>query len=402
MSDATKVIELPEYEPKRYAEDYLPEHVLGEIRNQYRKQVDIDWLSPTADETWELTNEGYAGRVNLPDGWTLILEPKVTLANLFGMLEYAYDLESAEFLEGTYDADSIEGFFDRVANILAQNVIRRSNQGFHKEYVAKEETAEFVRGKIDVEKTAREPWKPEVHQTRRDLTADIEDNRILFWTLWKVLSSDLLRDQTRTKVRRAVRSLQDIASLQEYAASDCTGRSYRRLNSDYDFMHSLCYLLLDNSGPTRERGDHQMVPFTVDMPTLYERFVARWLDDHLPSPFSAQAQQTVTIHQSPSIQFDVDIVIRRDGEVVAVADTKYKQRSQPDTSDIEQVIAYAEAYDVEEAYLVYPEDLSTDFEFTVGDVRVRDLQFHLEGDLAANGDSFRSDLLRALRVPLSA
>ena len=144
-----------------------------------------------------------------------------------------------------------------------------------------------------------------------------------------------------------------------------------------------------------------MVPFTVDMPTLYERFVAQWLDDHLPTPFSAQAQQTVTIHESPSIQFDVDIVIRRDSEVVAVADTKYKQRSQPDTSDIEQVVAYAEAYDVEEAYLVYPEDLSTDFEFTVGDIRVRDLQFILEGDLAANGDSFQSDLLRAIRAPLT-
>lgn len=397
MSDASKVIELPEYEPKRFTESELPEHVLGEIRSQYEKQVDINWLSPSVDETWELVNDGYAGRVNLPDDWTLVLEPKVTLSNLFGMLEYAYDLESAEFLEGTYDADSIEGFFDRVANILAQNVIRRSNQGFHKQYISKDENSEFVRGKIDVEKTAREPWKPKVHQTRRDLTADIEDNRILLWTLWKVLSSDLLQDQTRTKVRRAVRSLQDIASLQEYTASDCTGRSYRRLNSDYDFMHSLCYLLLDNSGPTRERGEHQMVPFTVDMPTLYERFVARWLSDHLPSPFNVQAQQTISVHSSPSIQFDVDLVIRRDGEVIAVADTKYKQRSQPDTSDIEQVVAYAESFGVEEAYLVYPEDLSTDFEFNVGEIRVRDLQFYVDGDLAANGDRFKNELMRALR-----
>ncbi|UVE49653.1 McrC family protein [Haloferax larsenii] len=401
MSEEEKTIELPEYDPKEYDLGELPDHVLETIYEQYGEQVNVEWPSPKTDGKWVLKNDGYAGRVLLDDGWTLVLEPKVSLSNIFGMLEYAYDLESAEFLEGVYDADSIEGFFDRVASILAKNVERRSNQGFHKEYVEKQEESSFVRGKIDLQKTVREPWKPEVHQTYRDLTADIEDNQILLWTLWKVLSSGLLREETRKQVRRAVRSLREIATLQEFTANDCTGRTYRRLNSDYEFMHSLCYLLLDNSGPTREMGEQEMRPFSVDMPRLYERFVARWLKEHVPQSYEVQSQKTVTIHESPSIQFDIDLVIKYNGNVVAVADTKYKERTRPDTDDIAQVVAYAEYYGTENAFLIYPEDLQTDFDVAVGDVHVQDLQFRLGGDLEANGSTFRSDILRAIRRPMS-
>jgi 5-methylcytosine-specific restriction enzyme subunit McrC len=391
-----KTLELPEYVPKRLGPNDFPDELGSHIYENYDTEVAVEFPSPKTDGQWEFTNQGYAGRVQLPDGWTMLLEPKVSLTTLFGMMEYAYDLESARFLDGVYDADSIEGFFDRVASILSQNVIRRSNEGFHKEYIERAERSTFVRGKIDVQRTAQEPWSPEIHQQIRELTADIEDNQILLWTLREALSSGLHREDTRRNVRHAYRILEPVVSLREYTASDCTGREYRRLNSDYEFMHALCYLILDNSGPTRNLGRHQMVPFIVEMPTLYERFVARWLDAHLPSEYRAEAQKTARLDGATNLSFDIDLVLWRDSKAVAVADTKYKDAGKPSTDDVAQVVAYAERMETDEAILIYPTGLDTNVEFQIGDIRVRDLQFRLDGAIDRMGGDFMADLLAAV------
>ena len=396
LDEFEKKITLPEYDPKSYSPDDIPDGPGEHILENYESEVETDPPSIKTDGNWEFTNQGYAGRLTLPEDWSLRLEPKVDLQNIFGMMKYAYDLDSARFLEGAYDAGSIQEFFDKVASILAENVIKRSNQGFHKEYVEQDEESQFVRGKIDVQKTVQKPWKPEVHTKYRELTADIEDNRILLWTLFRTLSSESLSKDTLNKVRRGVRELQNISELEEYTANDCTGRDYQRLNSDYESMHSLCRLILDNSGPTRETGEYQMIPFVVEMPTLYERFVARWLEQNIDPEYRMEPQKNVTIDERTGLSFDIDLVVYHDEEVVAVADTKYKIPNSPSTDNVSQIVSYAERMDTENAFLVYPEQLSTEFDFTVGDIRIRDLQFRLDGDLETNGRRFRDSILSSV------
>jgi len=196
LDEFERKITLPEYRTKSYAPDDIPDGLGEHILENYDSEVETDPPSIKTDGEWEFTNQGYAGRLTLPEDWSLQLEPKVDLQNIFGMMEYAYDLDSARFLEGAYDAVSIQEFFDKVASILAENVIKRSNQGFHKGYIEQEEESQFIRGKIDVQKTAQKPWKPEVHSKYRELTADIEDNRILLWTLFNTLNSESLSTDT--------------------------------------------------------------------------------------------------------------------------------------------------------------------------------------------------------------
>jgi 5-methylcytosine-specific restriction enzyme subunit McrC len=72
-------------------------------------------------------------------------------------------------------------------------------------------------------------------------------------------------------------SLPDLqGAVQTYPVGpeSCVGRTYNRLNADYEPMHALCRFFLENSGPTHERGDRSMFPFLVDMSRLYELFVA--------------------------------------------------------------------------------------------------------------------------------
>ena len=81
---------------------------------------------------------------------------------------------------------------------------------------------------------------------------------------------------------------------------------------------------------------------------------------------------------------------------MAVADTKYKGDRRPTTNDVAQVVAYAEQMETESAILIYPTALDTSVDFQVGNVRVRDLQFRLNGAIDRMGDDFMSALFTLL------
>jgi len=394
-------ITLEEYETEEFNEADIPVEIGEEIWEEYGDKIDIEFPTRKTGGKWRLTNQGYGGRVRLDEEWSFVFEPKTSVRTILGMLEYAYDLDSLEILEGLYDADSLADYFDEIASTLAKSVMRRQRQGLHKNYVEKEEQTAAVKGRIDFNKTARRPWEAKPHVKYREMTVDIEDNQILLWTLQKVLTSDVPSESTLQSVRRAYRSMASEVSLERFRASDCVGREYRRLNQDYEQLHALCHLILDAAAPTRSPGDRRMIPFIVDMETLYERFVANWLDDHLEPPYSVSAQEEVPIGDSGR-DYEIDLVIYRDGKAVTIADTKYKVPSQPATDDISQVISYAEAKSVERAYLVYPESLTNPINTRVGDVDVGTLAFRLGDDLDDEGNDFLAELSSALGLRLSS
>jgi 5-methylcytosine-specific restriction enzyme subunit McrC len=61
-------------------------------------------------------------------------------------------------------------------------------------------------------------------------------------------------------------------------------------------------------------------------------------------------------------------------------DTKYKSK-QPSATDIQQVTAYAEIKDCQEAILIYPEDFGTVLKCKVGTINIQSAVFPLDGDL---------------------
>jgi len=388
-------ITLEEYTPVEIDRGNFPDAVGDELWEEHGSQINVEFPTRKTQGKWVLTNQGYGGHIHIDSEWSFELETKTPVRTILGMLEYAYDLDSFDFLDGLYDADSLSDYFDEIAHTLAKNVVTRQQKGLHKSYVDREEQTSVVKGRIDFSKTAREPWKPKPHVKHREITVDVEDNQILLWTLQKILSSDAPSESTLQTVRRAYRPMASDVSLTPFRAEDCVGREYRRLNNDYEALHALCHLILDTIAPTRSVGEKRMIPFIVDMARLYESFVFKWIDQHLPSRYSVMEQEQVDIGDSGR-QFDVDLVFYNDSDAIAVADTKYKTPSQPSTEDISQVISYAEARGVEKAFLVYPEELDNPIGTTVGDVRVETLTFGLERDLNDEGELFVSEFERAV------
>jgi hypothetical protein len=124
---------------------------------------------------------------------------------------------------------------------------------------------------------------------------------------WQQVSADCgSRGGRGFEPRRSPSYLQGAVRTYPVGPESCDGRTYNRLNADYEPMHALCRFFLSNSGPTHERGDRAMLPFLVNMSRLYELFVSEWLKAHLPDVVSLVPQERAYLDDTSGLYFDID------------------------------------------------------------------------------------------------
>ncbi|MBO3459464.1 McrC family protein [Aetokthonos hydrillicola Thurmond2011] len=396
-----QIIELIEYVPNSLGRTLLPDAVGEMLWRNYNTQVSVEFPSPKTDNHWRLTSQGWVGHIPLTPDFHLALRPKVKLSNLFRMLEYTYDLKGFRFLEGLVDCQTLLEFYERLADILARRILKRSRQGFYCAYVSKTERLPHVRGRINVRQLVTRPWDTKIQCQYEQHTADLEDNQIIAWTLWQIVHSGLCTERVMPTLRTAYHSLQRLVTLQPCNPRSCIGRRYNRLNQDYHPLHALCRFFLEHIAPSHETGTNAMLPFLVNLSQLYERFVAEWLKAHretllLPFSLDIQSQERIYLGQQQELYLDIDLVIYdlRTGIARYVLDTKYKTASRALTSDINQMVAYAEAKGCHQAILIYPSPLAEPLNIKVGSIQIRSLTFSLEGDLEQAGYHFLQDVLK--------
>jgi 5-methylcytosine-specific restriction enzyme subunit McrC len=366
----------------------------------YKDKVEVGFPSPKTENQWKLTSQGWVGYIPVTADFGLELRPKVELSNVFRMLEYAYRLNSFQFLDDLVHYQSLEEFYEYLANILAKRVLDRARKGFYKAYLPQHERLPYVRGRLDTRRLMHKPWSTRITCHYEEHTPDIEENQILAWTLRQIARSQLCSERVQPTVRRAYRALQGFTSLHAFSPQDCVGRLYNRLNNDYHPMHALCRFFLEHSGPRQEIGDRTMLPFLVNMARLFELFVAEWLKAHLPASLLLTVQEKVDVGDKNALRFDIDLVLTdaETGETYFVLDTKYKAKNKPEQSDISQVVTYAEIKHCQHAVLIYPEPLKEPLDQWFGNIHVQSMTFALDGDLEAAGLAFQNHLLHQIEI----
>ncbi len=388
-----KTIELTEYQTRSFPRDDIPKNIINELRQKYQNKVKVKLQDTSRGDEWQLTSRGWVGYIPLTPEFTLKLQPKVPIQNLFGMLDYAYHLKSFRFLDGLIDCHSLEEWCDRLAALLANRILDRCRKGLYRAYLPKTDRLAYIRGRLDVRQAIQKPWNVKLNCQYEEYTGDIEDNQILAWTLRCITRAGWCGDRTRSLTRQAYRVLQGFVTLKSFKLQECIGRKYNRLNQDYQTLHALCRFFLENSGPNIENGNNTMLPFLVDMARLYELFVAEWLKEHLPDGFALKAQERVDIDRDKTLHFNIDLVLYEisAGAALYVLDTKYKTTVVND--DVKQAVAYAVSKNCGDAILVYPFLLTAPLDKRVGHVRVRSLCFSLDGNLEEAGKAFLNELL---------
>lgn len=399
----SRIIELEEYSTKELSHEQFDHELAHVLYARYSSQVTIELPSFLTKDRWRLTSQGYVGYLPLSNDVALYLKPKVGLSNLFRMLELAYKIP-INLPGGSFQADSLEELYARLAHILARRVLDRSRKGFYRTYLPQEDILPFLREKINITSMIRFPWKVDLDCMYNEFTADIPENQLLAWTLEVILKSgicgrsDWSRREILPYIRQAYREISNVATSFPFSAKDCIGRTYNRLNEDYRLLHGLCRFFLEHTGPGYQLGDHLMAPFLIDMNRLFEAYVAAWLNSNLPSGFVLREQENVSISSEFGIRYKIDLVLvdSNSGKILCVLDTKYKKPEFPSTVDISEVVAYAESTGCSQSFLIYPSPLTHPINFPVGSKQVHCLVFNLGDDLLISGNDLRDTLLSIL------
>ncbi|MEH2363708.1 McrC family protein [Nostoc sp.] len=387
-----RIIEITEYENKLFPLDKIPDSAGVELYEKYKTQVDIEFPTYTTKGHWKLKAKGWVGYIPLTPELHLKINPKVPIQNLFGMLEYAYNLKGFRFLEGLMDCESLEDFYNNLAHILAHKVLERCRKGLYRTYLPKTQQLSYVRGRLDVQQLIQKPWNVKLKCDYEEHTADIKENQILVWTLYIIGRSSLCSERVSPTVRKAYHALQGLVTLQPCSAKDCIAIQYNRLNPDYQLLHNLCLFFLENISPSHERGNYKTLPFLVDMAYLYELFVAEWLKKNTPQGYFFKQQHPIEISQNRHFNIDILLCDASTGKTIAVLDTKYKAPELAGYTDIHQIISYANTTKCKQAFLIYPKDLPQPLDIKSDQIQVRSLTFPLDDNLDRAGQTFLKNL----------
>jgi 5-methylcytosine-specific restriction enzyme subunit McrC len=388
----TRIIELIEYEKKMFSVDEIPNSAGVELYEKYKNQVDVEFPNYKTGNKWQLKAKGWVGYIPISPELGLKLQPKVPIKNLFGMLEYAYSLKSFRFLEGLMDCDSLEEFYNCLAQVLAQKIIERCRKGLYRTYLPKTKQLAYVRGRLNVRELIQKPWNVQVKCSYEEYTADIVENQILTWTLFNIGRSGFCSERVSPTVRKAYHTLQGLVTVQPCSVKDCS-ELYNRLNEDYRVLHNFCRFFLENTVPSHERGNHKVLPFLVDMARLYELFVAEWLKANLSPNLIIKSQERVNLGENLYFKTDLVLYDALTAKPRYILDTKYKTPVSPSFQDVAQVVAYAVSKNCQEVILVYPTLLTHSLDKFIGDIRVRSLTFSLDDNLNRAGQTFLQKLL---------
>jgi len=135
---------------------------------------------------------------------------------------------------------------------------------------------------------------------------------------------------------------------------------YSRNTETYRTAINIARLILLNYHPDILRGQHHVIAMMFDMNRLWERWIGRQLQKHLPE-YEVQSGSTIgfwTPEQSTSpstLRPDFLLTHRTTGEGLII-DTKWKRppENRPSEADLRQIFAYNLLFCCREGILIYP------------------------------------------------
>jgi 5-methylcytosine-specific restriction endonuclease McrBC regulatory subunit McrC len=304
------------------------------------------------------------------------VRPRMAAAEMATLIRYALrgdvrPQERSAILPGTVGIDEL------VCAILADEADRIRQVGLSRRYRKRTESLTALRGRPEFLRSfpRRKQHERTITCTYHLLTCDNLDNRLLRAGLERARLMEITAN-TRRRLLEHRQAWSSLASAMHPSADDFRDArwNFTRLSEHYRLAHQLCELIVNRMRPTElfAAGQVATAGLTLDMPTLFEQFVHRLIEDLVASTgLRVEAQQPdrgalldAAGNKYRRVRPDL-VVYRKDGPV-AVIDAKYKDYWQSrDTAgrperrisneDLYQLFFYAQRLQLKHELPVAPE-----------------------------------------------
>jgi 5-methylcytosine-specific restriction enzyme subunit McrC len=332
------------------------------------RSVDVDFLLaehrahleiiPTRQvHEYRLTPLGHVGTIVAPT-CRLLIRSKIPIDNILYLLDPA---AAVSFSDRTTPLPSTE-LVDLLAARLAQLLSERAAAGLHRRYLERAEHGPFLHGRLDLPAQLREAAPRErLHCRYEEFTADVPWNQVPRAVAEMVLGSPFPGEGVKAALRQALHAFAEV-SVVPLSVASFAGAEPDRLTEAYRPLLELSRLLFESLTPSETPGDVSCPAFLLDLERIWERYVTGGVlaGAAARDAYEVLVQPWLTVNApvagQPDIHLRPDIILKKDGGPVLVADAKWKRlRGTPlVTEDLYQVLAYCTALGVGRGVLVYP------------------------------------------------
>jgi 5-methylcytosine-specific restriction enzyme subunit McrC len=303
---------------------------------------------------WQIGPAGKVGAARV-GGIEIHIKPKVPIARLLFLVGYA--LHAAAWQLETVRVAEAADLIPVVAQALWRQTERAIGQGLLPGYILVEESSQVLRGRLrESEQLRRHHGLPLPLEIQYDeFTIDIPENRILRTACERMLAVPRVDAESQRMLRRLLRDFSDVTPL--HRGEQIPGWLATRLNARYHAALRLAELVLRATSVEHESGTVAVNGFLLDMPRLFEDFVAVALREALVSAYGGRVDDQDENHfdEAGQVRLRPDIVWKIHGSAVAVIDAKYKAEKPAGypNADLYQLLAYCTILGLRSGHLVY-------------------------------------------------
>lgn len=301
---------------------------------------------------YKVTATQYVGVLVLPD-LEIVVRPKVLLENLFSML--GVGMPPQAWQRAQFSFGESRDLLAALSQFFARSMYDATAHGLIRAYRYEHDRLESLRGRIDIADQIRRPaLQSTIACTFDEYTTDVIENRALKAAARRLLRVPGVPHDARRLLARSLTQFDDVADVEP--RPDVIDRiHYNRLNTHYEPSLRLAVLVLRNLSLIDRAGNNDASAFLLDMNDLFQRWVTDRLTRALRGRLTVDAEPKVHLADGRRIRMYPDLVFRRAGRPVFVADTKYKltESGTGRNADYYQMLAYTTALGLGSGALIY-------------------------------------------------
>jgi 5-methylcytosine-specific restriction enzyme subunit McrC len=258
-----------------------------------------------------------------------------------------------------------QDFFEFLIALFLYDLESIVGSHLHHEYIHQSEDLGTIKGKLNFQQQAvKLPSQLHTFSCNFDeFSIDNPLNRIIKATLKRI--QELCRNEDNKKRAFNFYSLMHEIQDDIITPSYVSKLHFTRLNEKFENIIEFCCMILFGSTYTTEEGKNQYYALIFDMNLVFEKFVAKLLQNSLVEfTFTCQDSLYLASEHEPVFNYDrtkkrmiPDIIVQKASKSIAIIDTKYKpdlSRGFISNADTNQMMAYCVGNESDKAILLYP------------------------------------------------